>query len=112
MPNENSTPLNWRIYYGDGSTFSSDDGLPQDSPPWGVVAIVSRNGDDPREISVMMGTGFDYFVWDGVDWWGGDFVGLIDRLATRTAHVVCFGRTITTDQYQKVTQKASKDRLI
>jgi hypothetical protein len=30
----------WRIYYADGSTFTSDDGTWAEAPPFGVQAVV------------------------------------------------------------------------
>lgn len=103
--------IDWRIYYGDGSTFSSADGPPEAAPAWGVVSVACRDSQDPREIHRMQGTGFDFFVWDGIEWWGVDQIGLIDRLADRTAKVVCFGRTIPTPAFQEITRRAVKDML-
>ena len=103
--------MDWRIYYGDGSTYSDEDGPPEAAPPWGAVAVVTRDPNDPREITSVHGTGFDYFVYDGAGWWGVDFVGLIDRLATRTAQVVCFGRTIRTADFESVIARSVKDGL-
>ena len=104
--------LNWRIYYGDGTTYDETDGPAEEAPAWGTVAVVTRNSNDPREIVSVQGTGFDYFVYDkNNDWWGADFIGLIDRLADRSAKVVCFGRTIEPHKYEQIIAKSVKDKL-
>ena len=107
----NNSLLRWRLYYEDGTTFSSADGDPEDAPPWGVVSAVCRDKDDPRHVNAMHGTGFDYYVWDGEEWWGVDQIGLIDRLASRKAKVVCFGRTISTTTFQEIVGRSTTDRL-
>jgi hypothetical protein len=59
----------------------------------------------------MQGTGFDFFIWDGAEWWGRDLIGLIDMLAHNRALVVRFGRTIQTEQFHKITGMAVGDKL-
>ena len=103
--------MNWRIYYDDGSTYSDEEGPAELAYPWGVVSVVTRDPKDEREVTSVQGTGFDYFVFDGQEWWGVDFIGLVDRLASRTAEVVCFGRTINTTDYENIIAKSVKDRL-
>jgi hypothetical protein len=103
--------MNWRIYYDDATTFSDEDGSPEAAPPWGVVAVVTRNPDDPREVTSVHGPRFDYFIWDGREWWGCDYTGLIDRLAHQMAPVVRFGRTISTHDFQRIVSISVKDKL-
>ena len=55
--------MDWKVYYGDGSTFSSDDGEPREAPPHGVQVIVERVGE--RTMQHSLG---DYYGWDGVQW--------------------------------------------
>lgn len=104
--------INWRLYYGDGTTYDENDGPAEEAPAWGVVSVVTRNPYDHREVISVQGTGFDYFVYDGKEWWGVDFVGLIDRLADRSAKVVCFGRTIDTHTYQEIIARSVEDKLV
>jgi hypothetical protein len=52
----------WTIFYHDGSTFSSDDGEPQDTPGLGVLAIVIA--DDAVGYRVVQGGAGPPVYWD------------------------------------------------
>jgi len=77
--------VRWRVYYGDGSTFSDEDGTLQDAPAFGVQAIVCQPDL----------------------WHSGDFVGLIDFLMRKG--VVKFGRLTTNKDYHRATRAAQND---
>ena len=49
----------WRIYYLDGTTYSSDDGSPYDAPALGVLVIrsIKSNGEP------WLVRGSDFYVW-------------------------------------------------
>ena len=53
----------WRIYYHDGSTFDSTQGVPNDAPPTGVVCIIQFSREMGREILNR----WDCYFWDSVE---------------------------------------------
>ena len=103
--------LMWKIYYGDGNTFSS-----QDSTAW---MILKRNNvqvivqeDDNHGWFTQAQT--DYYVWDnrgggGWRWWGVDIFGLYDYLLEPGEKCVLFGRTIEKDEFSEIFKRASED---
>lgn len=95
----------WRIYYGDGSTYSSDDGAAFCAPARGVQAIVS-----PDElVGRFCDTQCDYYVWDGA-WLGVDHAGLLDYLGrVGFAKYVLQGRTIPGETYRAIMERARTD---
>lgn len=96
----------WRLYYDDGSTFSSEDGGPQDAPARGVIAILQPDPDVGHHVV----TGFDYYwIRDGV-WFGGDLFGLFDHLITPGWKAVKFGRTTSNAEYRAIVARATADR--
>lgn len=49
----------WTVFYHDGSTFSDEDGGPEDAPAWGVIAIVQRS----RAVQYQVLEGEHYYIW-------------------------------------------------
>lgn len=99
----------WRVYYADGSTISSDDMAAEETPAWGVVAVVTR--DPEGQVTSVHGPKFDYFWYDGAEWWGSDLTGLLDALARRAAQVVCMGRVLSNEDFSAIIARSVKDRL-
>ena len=94
----------WRVYYGDGSAFSSNDGGPADVPGRDVQAIVQVDERVGRSILSQ----HDYYVWRG-EWIGVDLCGLFDYLGdTGWARVLC-GRMINRRAFHDVYQRAKTD---
>ena len=50
--------VNWRIYYAGGSTFDSDQGLPQDAPSLGAQIVLVKDGRFNRRVLKLA----DYYV--------------------------------------------------
>lgn len=93
--------MEWRIFYDDGSTFSDEDGTPEQAPARGVIAIVCR---DPVARWVVCSR-FDYYVWRG-EWFGVDIFGLFDYLVDPGWKGVTFGRTIANEEFRKIHTRA------
>ena len=51
-------------------------GRPEAAPPHGVLCVVARDENLGRVVL----NGWDWFYFDGADWWGADVHGLLDRL--------------------------------
>lgn len=77
--------VEWKLYYGDRSTFSNLDGSWGEAPAWGVAAIAIRDQYVGREIDTPRHPGCgDYYVWTTYSprpWWV-DCGGLMDHLVT------------------------------
>ena len=100
--------MKWRVYYGDDSTFSDQDGGVDVAPFFDVQVIVQADKDHGWRTQ----TG-DYYVWDdrglGYCWWGVDDVGLIDYLHTDGWKRVLLGRKITSNRYNDIMRRALED---
>jgi hypothetical protein len=101
--------MRWQIYYGDDSTFSYKDGSPYDAPARDVQVIVQS---DPDHLWYTQ-TGGDYYGWDdrgdGSRWWGVDIFGLFDYLIDPGYKRVLFGRTVTSERFSEIFQRAKAD---
>lgn len=99
----------WRIYYDDGSTYSSDDGSPLDAPALGFICAVGRDELGDRYIM----HGWDHYQWDldSKQWWGMDLQGLFDRLIQNKVFAYKMGRTVTKTQWQAIMQRAHEESI-
>lgn len=76
----------WKIWYEDGSAFSSDDGEPWESPPLGVVVIAQ-----PRHDTDILIDRTHYIYREDENCWAvHDLLGLADQLLTRARHISCY----------------------
>lgn len=73
--------MRWKLYYADGSTFSSEDGSWSDAPHRGVVVLSTEDADVGREVD--HGVRGEFFAWwpEATKPWGHDRVGILDYLA-------------------------------
>lgn len=99
-----SEPLQWRIYYGDGSTFGSEDGDPAKAPTRNVQVVMQRTPAKHR----MMIRKADFY-WFVDEWYSGDLFGLFDYLIEPGFKVVKFGRTIATQDFETILRRARAD---
>ncbi len=97
----------WRVYYGDGATFDSNQGTVEQVPAFGVQAIIQ---DCPVEKKNLV-SHYDYYFWDKDEsrWMGCDFAGLIDALA-RCKGPVKFGRYLPMYKFEAILKLASEDK--
>lgn len=129
----------WKIFYDDKDPFSSEDGTPEEAPPFGVQVIVMSNKDHGRFIQARA----DYYVWRDHEFWGVDIGGLHDFLIEKQwisyegltkyvwydrqwtvtdtfdmfhilaeMGVVKFGRTTDTDAFIKCYNEANSDPFL
>lgn len=95
----------WRIYYDNGTTFSSDDGAWDDAPARGVQVVVYEHPD----VGWAMRHGGDFFRLDGD---GGpvamDRDGMLDFVAD-TLGIVKVGRMLSQADFDEVYQRAKVD---
>lgn len=97
----------WRIYYSDGSSFSSEDGGPEDAPALGFVCVVGYDEASRRYIL----HGWDHYCWDieSRQWWGCDAIGWLDRSIHGKMFAHKVGRTVTRSEFQRLMQLAHED---
>ena len=83
--------MRWCIFYGDGSTFSHEQGEPKDAPAFDVQVIVQDWCQPPQVLHKV-----DLYWWrpDDERWAGGELLGFIDQSACFGATWVKQGRTI------------------
>ena len=105
LPGYSHCNVNWKIYYGDGSTYSDQDGSPEEAQKVNCLAIVQTN--DVTGHSVEHTT--DYYCWFSPYWRGCDIFGLWDYLSQPGVKVVLFGRWVSNEDYKKILQRALKD---
>lgn len=100
--------VQWRIYYGDGATFDSNDGPPQQAPGLDVQVITQRDPELGRKVL----TRFDwyYYRFDIREWWGSDAFGLFDQLTSdRLGMVGAIKAGRNTAAYQEILHRAITD---
>lgn len=96
--------IEWKVYYGDGSSISDIQTDAHLIPGRNVVCIVNKH----PEVGMQIVTRHDYYWFDKI-WFGGDLFGLYDYLLTPGWKKVLFGRTIPTEQYEDIVKLALTD---
>lgn len=97
--------MRWAIFYGDGSTFTDEDGNPDEAPSLNIQAIAF---EDPLT-GHTVASGKDFYWFDNNRWIGGDVFGLWDYLQRTGA--VKFGRTISDSEYGRILERACAEGL-
>jgi hypothetical protein len=105
----------WAIYYLGGSTFTSEDGPPEDAPGLGVLCIAQWDHDAGKR-EMTHGTGVyvvNWYWWDAKgSWWiGGDDVGLAQYLAEPGWKKVIVGATAPNQEWRETVRRAINDHL-
>lgn len=95
----------WRLYYGDGSDFSNEDGPAELAPPTNVMCCAWYDDDNRRRLAHAA----DYYWYEEGRWYGSDLFGLWDYLARPGLKVVKFGRMIADLQFRNVMSRAMAD---
>lgn len=95
--------MEWKIYYGDGSTFSSEQGSPEDAPGYDVQAIVYYHAEVGRVVIYNRG----YYVRNDDGWFGVDMFGALDQMVAK-GHLKT-GRTLLDETYKAIIEKAKTD---
>ncbi len=98
--------LDWRIYYADGSTFSSDDGTWDEAPQDNLIAVLVR--DDMHGRKVLHGLDHAYSVLDG----GPEEIAQCNSLGPQL-HLRCpwlkFGVQTSNENFKKILDQATND---
>jgi hypothetical protein len=97
--------IKWKIYYADGTTFSSEDGEPASAPAIGVQCVVVPADDVGR----MVLCGFDYYSYHKGNWSGHDIFGMFQYLIGPGWKRVLFGQVIPSEEFKKIYDVAVSD---
>ena len=101
--------LRWKVFYGDGSTFTDEDGPPELAPKRNVQAV----GQECHDHGSVICRCDDFYIWAEFDgryqWQGVDYFGLWDYLIDPGSKVVLFGRTIGNREFKALTGKIYDD---
>lgn len=96
----------WKIYYGDGSTFSNEDGEYYMAPTLCVQAIVLGDEDVGR----LLIHGFTSYWWLYGEWFGGDRNGEFQYDIKRgVLKYKVFGETISNKKFDEILKRAMTD---
>ena len=104
----------WVIYYGDGSTFSNDDGKPEDAPCTGVLAVCCFNMDNQRSIHASK----DWYIYDeqpiykDIDygmWYGADWGGLYQYIARPGKKIIKLGALVSDPTWRKMLERIHQE---
>jgi len=95
----------WRIFYGDGSTYNSDEGAWEDAPGWNVQIILFR---DPEAGWAMRHNGDFFWLADDGAVVAMDGTGMLDHVINALG-LVKAGRMLTKAQFDKIYQRAKRE---
>ena len=100
--------MRYRLYYGDGSTYSGD---PHFAPPANVQVVACEDITTPTGFNLRHG--LDAYYWrEDVGWQGCDTAGMWDYLMLHHGpKVVLFGRSLRDDDFWKIVSRASVEGL-
>lgn len=68
--------MDWKIFYGDGSSYSSDDGTPERAPSYNVQAIVFAD----KKVGRLILRGGDFYIHREDGWVSVDNFGMLDQM--------------------------------
>lgn len=99
----------WRIYYGDGSTYSDEDGSPYYAPKSDVQAIAVA---DPA-VSYIVLTRADFYCydpeWSTPNWRTMDDWGFTEYMREPGPRLVLFGKWVGNHEYQALITRISNE---
>ena len=99
--------MQWKIFYGDGSTFSDVNGPASLAPPLNVQVIV-QVADIAIGRRTISGKSFYWYEPDG-QWYGGNQFDLFDYLMRTSCGIVKFGREIPRLVFESILTRAVAD---
>lgn len=103
----------WCIWYIDGTTFTSEDGPPEDAPGSGVV-VIAQDGGNHDTPYVKSGQGYgvvegrDWYLYDRGHWFSSDMAGLVQYVTEPGAKIVKAGRWVPPDVFAQLHATASR----
>lgn len=97
--------MQWKIYYGDGTTFSDQDGRPTEAPSANVQIILEST--EKEGVIRLSGKNYYWYDEDLGQWCAGDYAGMIDYVLRCTS--VKLARSMTTREFDLMFRRAVAD---
>jgi hypothetical protein len=99
--------MRWKVYYVDGTTFSNQDGEPQDAPGLGVLAVAQEDAS----VGVLVHHSNDFYCFGEQigGWYGMDYFGLAQYIEDGGCLVIKLGKVMGTHEYRALIKKIKKD---
>lgn len=101
-------PVDWCLYFWDGTTFTSDDGGPCDSPQNFALCVTQPKLERDKII-----VGADWLMWrsDLVRWTQSGADGIGDQLILFGGRISCFrkGLWLPTEDWRPLWERARRD---
>lgn len=95
--------IGWKIWYDNGSVFSSSQGEWKDAPVDGVQIVVEYYDDETKKIHIER----DYYILDDGKAYGTNNINPY----LRKYGLVKFGRWSSDDKFKKLVQKAKEENV-
>ena len=96
----------WKIWYGDGTTYSGD---PYLAPATNVQVVIQKSDN---KLGYDLNWGKDFYYWKDDRWMACDDWGMRDYLMLHTGpKAVLFGRSICDADFWALKEKAMKEGL-
>lgn len=97
--------MDWIIYYEDGTSFTSEQGNPEDAPRLGVLVVANKD----VEVGKVLHHRADFYIWRE-EWLPADKFGIMDYLLMPGSYkVVLWGRMTTRLNMTTIYSKAFLD---
>lgn len=103
--------MNWKIYYANNSTFSDEDGEPEDAPGLGVEVIIQKHED--TRIGAYLQHHGDYYVWWDNKWWACDYDSYFEYIfVDKFPHpkTALKGKMLSNKDYDLIIRRAKADK--
>lgn len=97
----------WRVYYGNGETFTSDQGGAHDAPRTDVQIIAQQ--DQSMGWELLSSSDYYYYEEDRRNWYIADVFTIFDHLIRAKYPVILFGRMISDDEFTEITKRVLDD---
>ncbi len=88
--------MRWCIFYTDGTTFSSEDGTPEDAPLDGIQVIADKLDGQPQYLYDR-----DFYFWTGDSWTHG-FQRDYECWVRSVARQVKYGVVTSEENYNRI----------
>jgi hypothetical protein len=97
----------WKIFYVDGSTFSNEDGNPEDASGFGVIAVVQED----EQVGVLVHQMKDFYCFDEAfgGWAAMDEFGLAQYIGKPGLKVIKLGEVMETAKYLEIIDSIRDD---
>lgn len=93
----------WKIWYDDGSTFSNEDGTPEEAPVDGILAILEKRANN----TIMNHHANEYYYWTGENWFSGNLASL-ERWLRKELPNLKYGRWTKDSIWKEVMKESEK----